>query len=128
MQDLAIKKIQEELKSLKGSMPVEIMKKQVADKLLSFCRQDEEFAQAVYQGGSFADCMKKVAEGASRENPGIEDLQAYQRAVQFFFPGAGIEMTMKINLCASVEESEEERPAAVMPKKSSMLLDLKDFM
>ena len=38
-----------------------VMKDAVHAALLDFCQQDEEFAQAVAQGGTFADCMKAVA-------------------------------------------------------------------
>ncbi len=81
------------------------MKNAVRDALADFCRQDDEFAQAVVQGGSFADCMKAVAGGV--KGGAISDLEAYRRAVQFYFDGADIRMTMTINLCASVEPEEE---------------------
>ena len=41
------------------------MKSAVRDALLEFCRQNEEFAQAVVQGGAFPDCMAAVAKGAA---------------------------------------------------------------
>lgn len=89
----------------------EAMKKAVRDALADFCKQDGEFAQAVVQGGSFADCMKAVAGGV--KGNAISDMEAYRRAVQFFFKGAYIKMTMTINLCASVEEAEApEAPTA----------------
>ena len=77
------------------------MKTAVRDALADFCRQDAEFAQAVVQGGSFEDCMKAVGGGV--KGGAISDLEAYRRAVQFYFKGADIKMTMTINLCASVE-------------------------
>lgn len=39
------------------------MKGAVRRALESFARQDGEFAQAIAQGGSFTDCMKRVAGG-----------------------------------------------------------------
>ena len=39
------------------------MRSAVRDVLLEFCRQDEEFAQAVAQGNSFPACMTAVAKG-----------------------------------------------------------------
>ena len=38
------------------------MKGAVLAAVKDFCVQDEEFAQAVVQGGTFAECMKKVVE------------------------------------------------------------------
>lgn len=99
----------------------EVMKADVADALREFCRQDAEFAQAVAQGGSFADCMKAVAKGV--KNGGISDMKAFGLAVEFFFPGAGIDVKMSINLCASVEEAAPEAEA----KAPGMIIDLSAF-
>lgn len=96
----------------------EAMKSAVHNALLEFCEQDGEFAQAVVQGGSFEDCMKAVAKNVGSS---ISDLEAYRRAVQYYFPGADIEMTMTINLCASVEKTKAPE------KKDSIVLDLSDF-
>lgn len=82
----------------------EAMKSAVRAALEEFCRQDGEFAQAVVQGGTFADCMKEVEKGI--KGNAISDLEAYRRAVAFYFPGAGIEMQMRINLCESVQTHE----------------------
>ena len=37
------------------------MKNAVMDALLEFSKQDEEFARAIVEGGSFKDCMAAVA-------------------------------------------------------------------
>lgn len=116
VKELAIKKLDTELAKLKGQPAVEVMKQAVHDALVDFCRQDGEFAQAVYQGGSFAACMEAVAKGVGTA---ISDLEAYRRAVQFYFPGADIRVQMSVNLCASVEKQPEPKP---------VLLDLFDLM
>ena len=89
----------------------------VRDALLEFCRQDEEFARAVVQGGHFADCMAAVSKGVTSA---LSDLEAYRRAVSFYFPGAEIRMSMKIDLCGSVQ-------GAPHPDGPALLLDLSDF-
>jgi hypothetical protein len=94
------------------------MKNGVHDALCDCCRQDDEFAQAVAQGGSFVDCMKAVAKNCGT---GVSDLEAYRRAVQFYFPGADIAFHMTIDLCASVTGGE------VNPKAGGLILDLADF-
>lgn len=94
------------------------MKGAVKKKLLDFCRQDEEFAQAVAQGGSFADCMAAVAKGV--KNNAIEDLKAYELAVAYYFPGAKIRSTMTIDLIGQARE--EEKPQA------GICLNLSDFL
>lgn len=93
------------------------MKKEVAKALEDFCRQDAEFAQAVAQGGDFKGCMEAVSKGVGQS---ISDLDAYKRAVEFYFPGAGISFSMTIDLCASVRKDEPE-------EKAGLVLDLSAF-
>lgn len=83
----------------------------VRNALISFCEQDEEFAQAVAQGGDFADCMKAVAHGVGSS---ISDIEAYRKAVQFYFPGADIHMNMSIDLCASVGGGETKPAGGIL--------------
>ena len=97
----------------------EVMKADVGAALKDFCRQDAEFAQAVAQGGSFADCMSAVAKGV--KNSAISDMKAFGLAVEFYFPGAGIDVKMTIDLCASVKGSETPEKAA------GMVIDLSAF-
>ena len=124
MKEMAIAKLDKELAALKGDQNVEVMKKPVHDALVDFCQQNEEFAQAVVQGGSFSECMAAVAKGAGIA---LSDLEAYSRAVQYFFPGAGIRVQMSINLCASVEGPQEATPSAPQ-KPEPVLLDLFDLL
>ena len=91
-----------------------VMKSAVRDALLEFCRQNEEFAQAVAQGGSFPDCMAAVAKGVGSS---ISDLEAYRRAAAFYFDGAKIQFHMTIQLT----------PAQTGPDRAGILLDLSDF-
>ena len=99
------------------------MKDAVCEALDGFCRQDAEFAQAVVQGGAFADCMKAVAKGCGSA---ISDLEAFRRAVRFYFPGADVKFHMTVNLCADVEaEAAAATPAASVGPK---ILDLEDFL
>jgi hypothetical protein len=123
MKEQAIAKLQLERKSInRNDQKINAMGDPVADALIEFCRQDIEFAQAVVQGGSFAECMVTVAKGAGAA---LSDLEAYGRAVQYYFPGAGVNMTMTINLCASVEHDE---PIEQQTKKPGIVLDLTDFL
>ena len=111
--DQARERLERECKEVKGTKE-SAMKAAVRDTLLEFCRQDEEFAQAVAQGGSFQDCMKAVAKGVGGS---ISDLEAYRRAASFYFDGAKVQFTMSIQLTPA--EPEESR--------SGILLDLSDF-
>ena len=89
-------KLNKEYKAFKGDRYQQVMKSAVREALLTFIEQDNEFAQAIAQGGTFADCMKAVAKGIGNA---ISDIDAYKRAVQFYFPGADISfiMTVRVN-------------------------------
>lgn len=89
-----------------------------------FCLQDEEFAQAVVQGGSFADCMKKVAAGVGQS---ISDLDAYKKAVQFYFPGAEVRMQLTIDLIGKAAAPKEEAKAPAQESAPSLVLNLADY-
>ena len=106
-------RLKEEYDKVKGQKE-SAMKSAVRDALLEFCRQNEEFAQAVAQGGSFPDCMAAVAKGVGRS---ISDLEAYRRAATFYFDGAKVNFSMSIQL----------EPAETGPDRKGILLDLSDF-
>lgn len=99
----------------------EAMKAAVKEALLDFCRQEEEFAQAVVQGGSFKDCMAAV--GKKIKGNAISDLEAYKAAVEFYFPGAAVSMKMNIDLCG---EATGEAAPTPEPGKG-MIIDLSAF-
>ena len=111
----AKKRLEEEAKGGKFGAKAAAMKKAVKEALISFCEQDEEFAQAVVQGGSFAECMAEVAKGIGGS---ISDLDAYKKAVRFYFPGAEVRFRMEIDVCPNRVKAEE---------KQTVLLDLSDF-
>lgn len=106
----------------------EVMKSSVHDALLEFCRQDNEFAQAVAQGGSFTDCMKAVEKCV--KGGAISDAEAWGAAVRFYFPGAEIRVTMRIDLCAGVDPSSVGSADTFPQGKAdaeAKLIDLSEF-
>lgn len=129
----AHEKLKKERSAVSGSKE-RAMADAVLDAIKVFCSQEPEFAQAVVQSGSFADCMKKVAAGVSDS---ISDLEAYKKAVQFYFPGAVVNMQLTIDLIGAaaendepVRETEQLIPADLEPmeEKSKILtLDLSSF-
>lgn len=106
-------RLKDEFKAVTGKREM-AMRSAVRDTLLEFCRQNEKFAQAVAQGGSFKDCMTAVAKGVGSS---ISDLEAYRRAVSFYFDGAKVQFQMVIQL----------EPAETEPDRGGLLLDLSDF-
>ena len=124
-------KLEKEYKEFKGNRYEEAMKAKTKEALFSFIDQDNEFAQAVVQGGNFKDCMKKVAAGVSGY---ISDFDAFRRAARFYFPVAEIcfTMTIKTNPYEKDEPEQQEQTAEAAPakekKKSSALsLSLDDL-
>lgn len=97
------------------------MKAAVRDALLRFAGQDEEFAQAIVQGGSFRDCMAAVAKGVGSS---ISDLEAYEKATRFYFPGSRVRFEMHVDL---IGDAAKETPPAE-GEKSGLVIDLTDFL
>lgn len=117
----AVKKLTSEKNSGNYDRYASIMNDAVCEALEGFCRQDAEFAQAVVQGRAFADCMKEVAKNCGKA---ISDLEAFRRAVRFYFPGADVRFHMTVNLCGDVEAEAAQQPSESAPK----ILNLEDFL
>ena len=60
------------------------------------------------------ECMTNVAKGVGNS---LSDIEAYRRAVSFYFDGAKINFTMTIQL----------EPAETEHDRGGLLLDLSDF-
>lgn len=97
------------------------MKTAVRDALLRFAEQDDEFAQAIAQGGSFKDCMKAVAACVGQS---ISDLEAYEKATRFYFPGARVRFEMHVDLIGDAAQAAPETDGG----KDGLILDLADFL
>lgn len=108
----AIEKIEGGLSSVKGQKEG-VVKRPVADALISFCRQQEEFAQAVVQSEkTFADCIAHVVAGCGNA---LSDIEAYRKAVGFWFPGAVVDMVLTIRM-SEFEEPAKEAVPEVLPE------------
>ena len=114
--DQALEKLEAERASAQYDRYARIMKDRICETLADFCRQDEEFAQAVVQGGTFEACMKDVAK---RCGNGKSDLEAFSRAARFYFPGAEVRFQMSIDLCGDARTRDGGQEAVV--------LNLEDF-
>lgn len=117
---MALAKVKLESKDGKYDTYGKAMKEAVKARLLGFCQQNDEFAQAVAQGGDLADCMAAVSKGI--KNNCIEDLKAYELAVGFYFPGAKIRCTMTIDLAGEARGEEEK------DQEGGICLNLLDFL
>ncbi len=127
----ALERLDKELKEAKGvNRHAGVMAEPVAKQLRAFCKQEPEFAQAVVQGGSFKECMVAVSKGAGSA---LSDMEAYERAVRFYFPGARVQFQIKVDLVGDankkVEEPDAVAPAAPTPTaKTGIVLSLADFL
>jgi hypothetical protein len=125
--DQALKKIQAEYKSGKYDRYGQAMKADVLRQIEDFIEQDDEFAQAVVQGGTFEDCMKAVAKSCGQA---LSDVEAYRRAAAFYFPGAKVKMQLTIDLIGdAAKEPEPYTPKhAAEEKPSGLVLDFRSFL
>ncbi len=115
----AMEKLEREKAAVTGSRE-RVMSAAVLSTVKDFCRQDTEFAQAVVQGGSFAACMHAVAKDVDNC---ISDLEAYKRAVQFYFPGAQVRMSLAIDLIGDAGGLDTRQSAS-----PGIVLNLEDFL
>lgn len=118
-------KIFADIKKVNGNKET-AMAKSVAETLCSFCDQSNEFAQAVVQGGSFVDCMKAVAKGVGGS---ISDIEAYRKAVKFYFPTATVKFDVTINTEGNNSVDEPEKVATPPSKeKTAITLSLDELL
>lgn len=108
----AVEKLTAEYGEFKGDRYQKYLKKPVFEQLIDFCQKNEEFAQAVAQGGTFADCMDVVSKGVGEYMP---DCEAYRRAAAFYFAGATVVMELRIQLEPAETDSRD------------IVIDLSDF-
>lgn len=72
---------------------------ETAKALTLFCQQEPEFEQAIEQSGkSFQECLDSVCKGIKHS---ISDLEAYSKAVKFYFSTAEVHFNMQIDLCGN---------------------------
>lgn len=119
MKTEAITKIEEGQKAYKGDRYGQVMAPYVERILKDFCGQNDEFAQAVVQGGTFSECMGAVVKAIQKE--AISDLDACKAAAGFYFPGCVVEFHMSIHM--SKYEAEETQGM-----NTGMMLKLEDFL
>ena len=95
---------------------------EVSASLESFCRQSGEFSRAVLDGGTFGDCLTAISKKISGKHS-VSDIEVYQKAVEFYFPGAVIESRMTIHM-SKYDLEEPESTAAQSPPKAKKSIDL----
>ena len=117
----AMDKLAKEVGAVTGQKE-KVMAPAVHNAIKDFCLQEETFAQKVAQGGTFVDCMKAVAKNVGY---GISDVEAYKRAVQFYFPGAEVKMQLTIELAEKKQNAADGDK--LVTGGPDMILDLASF-
>lgn len=102
----------------KSNRYMEVVAEPVTKALHGFCRQSEEFARAIVETDrTFQECLETITKGMGQA---LSDIDTYQRAVEFYFPGAKIEFKMTIRM--SEYETEKPEPIHKPKKKIDLLL------
>lgn len=111
--NLAIEKLKKEANEYKGTHGA--VRDGVLRSLTLFCQQSETFAKTIYESEkTFSNCLDVVL----REHGGcLSDIEAYRRAVGFYFDNADVEFEMKIILPESAGEP-----------KNAVILNLFDML
>ena len=116
----AIEKINIDGKNFKGNRE-KVIAEPTSNALQAFCRQSEEFARAVIDGGSIEECIAEVVKGIKTQ--AVSDFEVYQAAVQYYFPGAIVDFHMTIRM----SEYEETAAPSTAADVSLSLNDLIDW-
>ena len=121
----ALERLEKEFKDGKNlNLYSKVMAEPVKRQLMDFCKQEPEFAEAVVQGGSFADCMAAVTKNVGSA---ISDIDAYERAVRFYFPGSRIRFQLTVDLVGDAARDETKKISATAPR-SEIVLNLADYL
>ncbi len=103
-----------------------VVAESVKNTLIEFCRQNEEFAQAVVQNDKpLKECIESTVKGANGK--GISDIEVYRRAAAFYFEGAEIHFAMTIDL-GDGGFSNGDPKAAPAPEKKGLKISLDDLL
>lgn len=130
MKDEAVKKLGAELndKAAKWSAKAGAIKTAVHDALVTFCGQNEEFAQAVAQ--SEKSLWAVCEEAVKNVGTSVSDLEVYRSAVAAYFPGAQVDcvMTVRMSEHESPSKDPERANSRTSGEKDVLSLDLFDLM
>ena len=122
----AINRLQKEDQAANYDRYGKVMHADVLNALCCFCEQNAEFSQAICQTDKTLDnCLKAVAKEVLA---GISDLEAYKRAVQFYFAGATVSFKMMIDvgdgvLNEAAAETQQSRASAAASQRIEVGLE-----
>jgi hypothetical protein len=105
----AKEKIKTSSKVVKLNKKAEVIKDATLKALHQFCEQSEEFSRAVIDCDKpFEVCLNEIIKGTGNA---ISDLDVFNKAVQFYFPGAVVEFRMLIHMSKYELDEPEQLPS-----------------
>ena len=109
-------KLEDENKAFKGGREAQAVRDYILKTLIYFADQEPRFAEVVCNTKrTFSECCAAVVHNAGGM---ISDLDAYRRAVQFYFPSAEVEFVMNVKLTGAAPTADEMRkPASIKPQE-----------
>ena len=117
--DAAVRKITKGTKEIRGGKEGAV-KDAVCAALVDFCRQSEEFADAVIATGkTMKECITEIMRDVGSS---ISDVELYRRAVQFWLEGADVEAQLRVVLPAAKSPDVREK------KKTVKILSLEELL
>ena len=109
--------------NVKVSGKAHAVKDAVKDALLQFCRQSEEFSEAVCATGKcMEECLNEITKDIGRS---ISDFELYRRAVAFWMEGADVFAELRIVL---PEEKTPDVRENGRRERRTKILSLEDLM
>lgn len=97
-----------------------------AKALKLFCEQEPELEQAIEQSEkSFQECLDSIVNGTGNS---ISDLEAYNKAVKFYFSTAVVHFHMTIDLSGDNGHIEPPITMTQSKPKSSLSVSLDDLL
>lgn len=97
-----------------------------AKALMQFCEQEPEFEQAIEQSGkTFQECLDSVVDGTENS---MSDLEAYSKAVKFYFSTAVVHFNMTIDLSGDNRHIDPPITMTQSKSKSSLSVSLDELL
>lgn len=121
----AADKLDKECKAGSFGSKEKAMKSSIVTALKDFCTQSERMREKVVEGRSFEECMKAVAKNVGTS---ISDLEAYKRAVKYYWPEADVRFQMEIYAEGGGRAEASPAKSAAAVSQRGEILDLSSFL
>ena len=98
----------------------------VIDALSGFCRQSDEFAEAIVDTGKcLRECLEEIMRGVGNS---ISDIEVYRRAAAFWMPGYTVQMQMLLIREGENPGRQEEEKPEKSERNRRIIMTLEDLL